>query len=48
MRKTALAFIAACLGLGATAAEISGNVTIATDYSFRGWSQTTRDPAIQG
>ena len=28
--------------------EISGNVTLASDYSFRGWSQTTRDPAIQG
>ena len=30
------------------ALEISGNVTMASDYSFRGWSQTTRDPAIQG
>lgn len=48
MRKTILALISGCLALGATAAEISGNVTIATDYSFRGWSQTTRDPAIQG
>ncbi|MCY4142200.1 MAG: TorF family putative porin [Gammaproteobacteria bacterium] len=28
--------------------EISANVTLASDYSFRGWSQTTRDPAIQG
>ena len=26
----------------------SANVTLASDYSFRGWSQTTRDPAIQG
>ena len=28
--------------------EFSANVTLASDYSFRGWSQTTRDPAIQG
>ena len=27
---------------------ITGNVTLASDYSFRGWSQTQRDPAIQG
>ena len=33
---------------GAAAAEFSGNVTLASDYSFRGWSQTMRDPAIQG
>ena len=26
----------------------SANVTLATDYSFRGVSQTSRDPAIQG
>ncbi len=28
--------------------EISGNVALATDYRFRGISQTGRDPAIQG
>lgn len=48
MKKTLLAGIAACAAFGALGAEISGNVTIASDYSFRGWSQTTRDPAIQG
>jgi len=32
----------------AQAVEIAGNVTIASDYSFRGVSQTDRDPAIQG
>ena len=32
----------------AVAAEVSGNVTLTSDYSFRGWSQTSRDPAIQG
>ncbi|MDE0191319.1 MAG: TorF family putative porin [Gammaproteobacteria bacterium] len=33
---------------GAVAAEVAGNVTLTSDYSFRGWSQTGRDPAIQG
>lgn len=28
--------------------EISGNVSLMTDYRFRGISQTGRDPAIQG
>lgn len=28
--------------------SVEGNVTLASDYSFRGWSQTQRDPAIQG
>lgn len=32
----------------ATAAEFSGNVTLTSDYSFRGETQTGRDPAIQG
>ena len=32
----------------AWAVEVEGNVTLASDYSFRGWSQTQRDPAIQG
>ena len=32
----------------ALAVEVEGNVTLASDYSFRGWSQTQRDPAIQG
>ena len=32
----------------ATGAEFSANVALATDYSFRGWSQTMREPAIQG
>lgn len=29
-------------------AEVSGNVTLATDYAFRGISQTNENPAIQG
>jgi uncharacterized protein (TIGR02001 family) len=32
----------------AAAAEFSGNVTLATDYRFRGISQLDRSPAIQG
>jgi len=37
------------LGAGlASAAEISGNVTLTTDYVFRGISQTDESPALQG
>lgn len=45
-----LAAVASVAGaaLPATGAEIEGNVTLTSDYSFRGWSQTMRDPAIQG
>lgn len=30
------------------AVELSGNVSLATDYTFRGWSQTDEKGAIQG
>ena len=44
-----LAFaIGAACAAPAIGAEIEGNVTLTSDYSFRGWSQTMRDPAIQG
>jgi len=47
--KAALAAMLLLGGIGsAHGAEISGNVTLASDYSFRGVSQTSRDPAIQG
>lgn len=47
--KSALAGALLLGGVGvAQGAEISGNVTLASDYSFRGVSQTSRDPAIQG
>ena len=37
------------LGFGsAMAAEVSGNVSIGTDYVYRGISQTTENPTIQG
>ena len=47
MKKTLMA-AALLAGSQAAVAEISGNVTIATDYRFRGISQTDRDPTIQG
>ncbi|MBQ0798800.1 MAG: TorF family putative porin [Porticoccaceae bacterium] len=34
--------------VAATAAEVSGNVTLASEYRFRGISQSDTDPAIQG
>lgn len=47
--KKALAVaIVAGAPVGAFAAELSGNVTMATDYVFRGFSQTDEKPAIQG
>jgi len=58
MKKTVLAAsLAALLPLSVSAVkaaqptpeiEISGNVSLVTDYRFRGISQTNRDPAIQG
>lgn len=46
---SALAGVLLLGGMGsAHAVETSANVTLASDYSFRGVSQTTRDPAIQG
>lgn len=44
----AIATIATSVAPAALAVEVEGNVTLASDYSFRGWSQTQRDPAIQG
>ncbi len=51
MWVTALAVVAAAgvsLAAPAAAVELSGNVTLTSDYRFRGVSQTTRDPALQG
>ena len=45
----AASIVAAPAAFGAESdVSIEGNVTLASDYSFRGWSQTQRDPAIQG
>lgn len=51
MKKTCLItalFTAFAAVSPAVAQEISGNVSLASDYSFRGISQTSRDFAIQG
>ena len=47
MKKTLIAAAMATVSWPALA-EISGNVALTTDYRFRGWSQTTSDPAVQG
>ena len=47
MKKTLIA-TALMAASTATVAEISGNVALTTDYRFRGYSQTTSDPAVQG
>ena len=49
MKKTlATAVLAAAAIPAANAVEVSGNVTLATDYKFRGYSQTDTSPAVQG
>lgn len=48
MLRKALAAAGLLAASGAAGAEYSANVTLTSDYSFRGWSQTLRDPAIQG
>lgn len=48
IRQAALAAALATAALGTAQAEISGNVTLATDYRFRGVSQTDRQMALQG
>lgn len=49
-RKHILAMLS-CLGLlsaGAAHAEVSGSITLTSDYLFRGISQTDGKPALQG
>lgn len=48
MKKLMAAAIVAGAPVAASAVELSGNVTMATDYSFRGVSQTEGKGAIQG
>jgi len=45
--RTMMGAVLVCAAATATA-EVTGNVGFATDYRFRGISQTDRDPAIQG
>lgn len=44
----ALALATAATGTAAAEGEFSGNVALATDYVWRGFSQTNEDPAISG
>jgi len=44
----ALAVMAAAAGTASAQGEFSGNVTLTTDYVWRGISQTNEDMAIQG
>ena len=51
MRNLALSVISVgmlSVSTGATAASVEANVGFATDYVFRGFSQTNEDPAISG
>ena len=53
MKKLSILFAACLVAAPAALAQaqevsIEGNVALLSDYSFRGWSQTQRDPAIQG
>lgn len=51
MNKLKMAFLGAAMlstASVATAAEVSGNVSIGTDYAFRGISQTNEEATIQG
>ena len=40
--------LAACLSPDAAAAEVAGNVSLTSDYVFRGVSQNNEEPALQG
>ena len=49
MKKAlAMTALAAAMIPAANAVEVSGNVTLATDSKFRGYSQTDTSPAVQG
>jgi uncharacterized protein (TIGR02001 family) len=52
MRKTALTLAVSSALLGASlpsvAADLSGNLSLVSDYKFRGISQTFGEPAVQG
>jgi uncharacterized protein (TIGR02001 family) len=48
LKNLSAAILLAASPLAAVAAEVSGNVTLASDYRFRGISQTDTQLAIQG
>ncbi len=45
--RRGIACIALALLAGPAGAQVSSTITLASDYDFRGISQTTRDPALQ-
>lgn len=47
-KKALIVMAVAAAPVTASALEVSGNVTLATDYVFRGFSQTSEKAAIQG
>ncbi len=48
VRAAAVGSVLAIGGVTAASADIAGNIALATDYRFRGISQTDRDPAVSG
>ncbi|MEX2583234.1 MAG: TorF family putative porin, partial [Gemmatimonadota bacterium] len=45
---SALTFSVVAVSVQAQEVEVSGNVSLASDYAFRGISQTFEEPAVQG
>jgi uncharacterized protein (TIGR02001 family) len=48
VRVAAITLAIAIGGVTSASADIAGNIALATDYRFRGISQTDRDPAVSG
>ena len=48
IRVAALTSVVAIGGVTSASADIAGNIGLATDYRFRGISQTNNDPAVSG
>ena len=48
VRAAAVISVVAIGGITSASADIAGNIGLATDYRFRGISQTDRDPAVSG
>lgn len=48
MKKIVLAALLVVSSIGASYAQVSGNVGVASDYRFRGISQTANSQALQG
>ncbi len=48
LRAAAVGAVLTIGGVTSASADIAGNIALATDYRFRGVSQTNRDPAVSG